>query len=76
MSETALLTRAGRAAPTAVDRCDRCCAQAYVRYRHHITGYVLDFCAHHAASHDVELGLSGFTVAADERADLRGGGAA
>ncbi|HET7303052.1 MAG TPA: hypothetical protein VFJ12_00720 [Segeticoccus sp.] len=34
---------------TAVDRCDRCGAQAYVRARLH--GGELLFCAHHAREH-------------------------
>lgn len=35
---------------TAVDRCDRCGAQAYVRARLHAGGELL-FCAHHAREH-------------------------
>ena len=35
---------------TAVDRCDRCAAQAYVRVRLPAGGELL-FCAHHAREH-------------------------
>lgn len=38
---------------TAVDRCDRCNAQAYVRA--HLASGVLLFCGHHARSHRDQL---------------------
>lgn len=38
---------------TAIDRCDRCGAQAYVRV--HLKGGELMFCAHHAREHGVRL---------------------
>jgi hypothetical protein len=39
---------------TALDRCDRCGAQAYVRVELS-TGGVLMFCAHHAREHGDKL---------------------
>ena len=40
---------------TAVDRCDRCSAQAYVRATLHAGGELL-FCAHHGREHAKRLG--------------------
>lgn len=39
---------------TAIDRCDRCGAQAYLRVFLHTGGELL-FCAHHAAQHRDKL---------------------
>ncbi len=39
---------------TALDRCDRCGAQAYVRVML-VSGGELLFCAHHGREHDVKL---------------------
>jgi hypothetical protein len=39
---------------TALDRCDRCGAQAYVRI-HLLSGGELLFCAHHAREHAEKL---------------------
>jgi len=39
---------------TAVDRCDRCGAQAYLRVELHTGGELL-FCAHHAREHEDKL---------------------
>ncbi len=39
---------------TAVDRCDRCGAQAYVRVELSSGGQLL-FCAHHAREHEEKL---------------------
>ena len=40
------------------DRCDRCFAQAIVRFAK--DGMLLDFCLHHATENRVLLGVSGF----------------
>jgi len=42
------------AALTAVDRCDRCGAQAYLRVEL-ASGLELLFCAHHAREHEAKL---------------------
>ncbi|WP_067436479.1 DUF7455 domain-containing protein [Nocardioides jensenii] len=42
------------AALTALDRCDRCGAQAYLRVEL-ASGLELLFCAHHAREHDEKL---------------------
>lgn len=39
----------------AIDRCDRCGAQAYVRVQLPISGLILDFCAHHFRRHEDDL---------------------
>lgn len=49
---------------TAIDRCDRCGAQAYLRVEF-ITGELL-FCAHHAHEHEDKLTKSA-TAVHDER---------
>ncbi|MFD1213332.1 hypothetical protein ACFQ36_14925 [Arthrobacter sp. GCM10027362] len=40
---------------TAMDRCDRCGAQAYVRVVLSSSGGELLFCAHHARQHEAQL---------------------
>lgn len=40
---------------TALDRCDRCGAQAYVRVVLESSGGELLFCAHHARQHEPQL---------------------
>ena len=52
---------------TAIDRCDYCGAQAYVR----VTGVTgsLDFCGHHYNRHQVKLDSFGFEII-DEREKL------
>ena len=53
---------------TAVDRCDRCGAQAYVRVA--ISGMTLDFCAHDYKAHGPALVAKGATIVADQRSQL------
>lgn len=61
---------------TALDRCDRCRAQAYVVVRTAaISGDLLQpwellFCGHHFAQHEAALFLDGWSVVVDERAKL------
>lgn len=49
---------------TALDRCDRCGAQAYVRYNIH--GLELLFCAHHDRQNRDGLLAKGATIVADD----------
>ncbi|KRF17328.1 hypothetical protein ASG90_08520 [Nocardioides sp. Soil797] len=49
------------AALTALDRCDRCGAQAYLRVEL-ASGLELLFCAHHAREHDEKLREVAVTV--------------
>lgn len=49
------------AALTAVDRCDRCGAQAYLRVEL-ASGFELLFCAHHAREHGEKLREVAVTV--------------
>lgn len=49
-----IATAAASAPLTALDRCDRCGAQAYVRVSLHGGGELL-FCAHHARAHAEKL---------------------
>lgn len=49
---------------TALDRCDRCGAQAYVRTEHH--GLELLWCAHHWREHGNRLIGSGAHVLLDQ----------
>ena len=58
------------AALSAVDRCDRCGAQAYVRV-HLPTGGELLFCAHHGREHGDKLREMAVTIH-DETDRLRG----
>jgi hypothetical protein len=53
---------------TALDRCDRCGAQAYVRVEL-LSGGQLLFCAHHAREHEQKLRQIGSTIH-DETARL------
>lgn len=55
---------------TALDRCDRCGAQAFVRYEFK-AGELL-FCAHHATEHETALTERGGTKALDSRETLNG----
>lgn len=54
---------------TALDRCDRCGAQAYLRAN--LKGSELLFCAHHAREHRDALLLAGASFH-DETAQLTG----
>jgi hypothetical protein len=49
---------------TALDRCDRCGAQAYVRY--HVSGMELQFCGHHDRQNRDALLAQGATIVADD----------
>jgi hypothetical protein len=61
--------RAGTAATlTALDTCDRCGAQAFVRLT--LDGHTIDFCAHHFAEHDLALHVKGWVITADDRQSL------
>lgn len=53
---------------TAIDRCDRCPAQAMVRVQMPISGCLLDFCAHHFQRH--EHGLADAILVLDDRPKL------
>lgn len=55
---------------TALDRCDRCGAQAFVRYEFK-AGELL-FCAHHATEHDDALAAGGAAKVLDSRETLNG----
>jgi len=48
------------------DRCDKCNAQAYVRFTH-MEGMQLDFCGHHAAKFADKLDSQGFSIMLDTR---------
>lgn len=59
----------------ALDRCDRCGAQAYVRFERAditlVTGSArIDMCAHHTREHKDAVLAQGFTVIVDERERL------
>jgi hypothetical protein len=56
------------AAFTAIDRCDRCGGQAYVRVQLPISGSTLDFCAHYFRRH--EHGLADAILLLDDRMKL------
>lgn len=47
------------------DRCDRCGAQAYVRFNK--GSLELDFCGHHTTSYGDLLDLDGWNIAIDTR---------
>jgi hypothetical protein len=59
---------------TALDRCDRCNAQAYVAYDLVVTPatepFTLLFCAHHNREHGPALLAKGATLVVDETAVL------
>lgn len=55
---------------TAIDRCDRCGAQAYVRVS--VGNGELLFCAHHAREHRDAFAARGATVTVDETERLLG----
>lgn len=50
---------------TSTDRCDRCGAQAYVRFNR--KDMTLDFCKHHSEKLFDELHKSGWSVSIDTR---------
>lgn len=50
---------------TALDRCDRCGAQAYVRVEL-ANGAELLFCAHHAREHQEKLRAEGAVIKAED----------
>lgn len=54
---------------TAMDRCDRCGAQAYMRVILHSGGELM-FCAHHAAAHREKLSEVAARIQ-DETSSLR-----
>lgn len=47
------------------DRCDRCGAQAYVRFNK--DNYTLDFCGHHTTEYGDILDSGGWFIAIDTR---------
>ncbi len=47
------------------DRCDRCGAQAYVRFIKNL--WELDFCGHHSAKYDNALEHDGWSISIDTR---------
>lgn len=53
---------------TAMDRCDRCAAQAYVRYD--LNGFDLLLCVHHNREHGDALLAKGARVLEDNTVDL------
>lgn len=55
---------------TALDRCDRCGAQAYVRVD--LNDAELLFCIHHFHQHELTLLTAGAIIARDERHTLQG----
>lgn len=60
---------------SAVDRCDRCSARAYVRVSVFVLpgsgDHELLFCAHHYQQHESQLLLSGARVLLDQRHQLQ-----
>ena len=59
---------------TTADRCDRCCAQAYVLlgvFVPTIGDRELLLCAHHYREHESELAHSGVRVLLDQRRELQ-----
>lgn len=50
---------------TALDRCDKCGAQAFVRVR--LRHGVLDFCGHHYVESELQLTAQGAEVVRDDR---------
>lgn len=54
---------------TALDRCDRCGAQAYLRARTS-SGFELLMCAHHAREHEPAFAEKGITIELDDRPKL------
>lgn len=49
---------------TAMDRCDRCGAQAYMRVTLSVGGQLL-FCGHHGNEHGPKLAAAGHTIHAE-----------
>lgn len=47
------------------DRCDRCVAQAYVRFNK--GSQVLDFCGHHTTKYGDDLDKQGWSISIDTR---------
>lgn len=64
MSTTAEVQGVATGVLTALDRCDRCGAQAIVRREHTDLALELQFCAHHDTKHGAPLAEQGFTVTA------------
>lgn len=54
---------------TALDRCDRCGAQAFVMTR--LNGRDLLWCAHHFKDHAAKLALAGALIVADDRKQVK-----
>jgi hypothetical protein len=52
------------------DRCDRCGAQAYVRFLNTTLNLDMDFCRHHSNKYADLLENQGFTISVDERSLL------
>lgn len=50
---------------TALDRCDRCGAQAYTRFS--MKGMELLFCSHHTREHEPKLLADGAILVVDDR---------
>lgn len=48
------------------DRCDKCSAQAYVRFLN-AEGFQLDFCGHHTHKFADDLEAQGFNISLDTR---------
>lgn len=51
---------------TSTDRCDKCSAQAYVRFTN-AEGFELDFCGHHTGKFGDMLDKQGFNIVLDTR---------
>lgn len=51
---------------TAIDRCDRCGAQAYTQFEHPAIGALL-FCVHHTRENEQALAGTGFIATVDDR---------
>lgn len=66
VAPTALPAPASVAPLTALDRCDRCGAQAYVEVASSATGLDLLFCTHHFEKLKVGLEAKGFLPTRDE----------
>jgi hypothetical protein len=55
LKEVVMTTAVATRELTAMDRCDRCGAQAYVRVVLGSSGGELLFCGHHARQHEAQL---------------------
>lgn len=65
MTELALTPGTEDAALTALDRCDKCSAQAFVRVR--MKSGALDFCGHHYVEMELQLTAQGAAIEVDSR---------